>query len=219
MPSIQRRVLRAVMQFGFRQLYGNFAWMYDAVAAVVSLGEWKAWGRAAIPFARAPVQGRPPRLLEIAHGPGHLQLALQQMGCRSVGIDLSPQMSALTRKRLRRAGYPVELARASVYRLPFVDGAFDAIISTFPTEFILSVDMLAEASRVLAAGGRLVVVPHAPERPALLLGWWARLSIWNDLDRSAVRRLYERAGFQLSVQRAAAGRSGVAVWVCEKITL
>ncbi|MCL4507833.1 MAG: class I SAM-dependent methyltransferase [Chloroflexi bacterium] len=224
MPSIQRRILRAVMQFGFRQLYGNFAWTYDAVAAVVSLGEWKAWGRAAIPFVCEPARESEPRLLEIAHGPGHLHLTLRRMGCHVVGIDLSPQMGALASQRLRRAGYDSTLARASVHRLPFADGAFDALISTFPTDFILAPEMAAEAWRVLAAGGRLVVVPNAPLRRAgvtgvmsALVGWWYRISRWSELDTGALRELYQRAGFYFSERRVPARRSEVIVWVCEKI--
>ena len=85
-----RSLPAGLVRFGFRQLYTHFAWLYDAVAHVVSLGEWQAWGRAVIPFlGPAAPQGTPLRLLELAHGPGHLHLTLRQAGYHVVGIDLS----------------------------------------------------------------------------------------------------------------------------------
>ena len=55
------------LRFFFRHFYHEFAWTYDFVAAVVSIGRWNQWIDSALPF----VQGR--RVLEIGHGPGHLQ--------------------------------------------------------------------------------------------------------------------------------------------------
>jgi len=91
--------MRGLIRFAFDQFYTTFAWTYDAVAAAVSFGEWQQWGRAAMPFL--PRTGR---LLEIAHGPGHLHLALRQAGYDAVGIDLSPQMSRMARRRALQAG-------------------------------------------------------------------------------------------------------------------
>jgi len=80
----------------FRLLYHELAWTYDLVAWVVSFGQWKAWGRAATLHLRGP------RVLEIAHGPGHLLVAMTRAGFASVGLDLSPQMGTLAQARLRR---------------------------------------------------------------------------------------------------------------------
>ncbi|MFN3761902.1 MAG: class I SAM-dependent methyltransferase [Anaerolineae bacterium] len=139
----------------FRLLYGPFAWAYDAVAWAVSRGRWTAWGATVLSL----IPGGP--VLELAHGPGHLLLRMARQGLRPVGLDLSPQMGALARRRLGRAGLPPRLVRAQAQRLPFPDGTFRAVVATFPTEFILDPATAREAARVLAPGGTVVVVPVA----------------------------------------------------------
>lgn len=136
----------------FRLLYGPAAWTYDAVAWLVSLGQWTRWVRVALRF----VEGPP--VLELGHGPGHLQLALSEAGLAPVGVDLSPQMGHLARRRLRRAGIAPRLVRARAQALPFPSGSFSNVAATFPTEYILDPATLAEVRRVLGRDGELVVV-------------------------------------------------------------
>lgn len=150
------RLLTSALRLFFRLLYGPFAWTYDAVAWVVSRGKWKAWGAAALPLI--PDDGP---VLELAHGPGHLLLRMARQGLRPVGLDLSPQMGALARRRLRRSSLSPRLVQARAQRLPFRDGAFRAVVATFPTEFILDSATAREAARVLAPGGTVVIVPVA----------------------------------------------------------
>lgn len=92
MTSLWRSFIRTF----FRLLYHELAWTYDLVAWFVSFGQWKAWGRAAISRLRGP------RVLELAHGPGHLLVAMTRAGLAPVGLDLSPQMGRLARARLER---------------------------------------------------------------------------------------------------------------------
>jgi ubiquinone/menaquinone biosynthesis C-methylase UbiE len=168
-----RRLWRAFLRLFFRLLYNQLAWTYDWVAWAVSLGQWNAWGRAAIPYLRGE------RVLELAHGPGHLLEAMGGRGLLPVGIDLSPHMSRLARRRLGRAGLAAPLVRARAQALPFRDGCFDSAVATFPTEFIVNPATLRETARVLRRvepitgrpGGRLVVVA------------WARLSGRDPLSR------------------------------------
>ncbi len=149
------RWVTSLLRLFFRLLYGPFAWTYDVVAWVVSRGKWTAWGAAVLPsIPSGPV-------LELAHGPGHLLLRMARQGLRPVGIDLSPQMGALARRRLRRTGFPLRLVRAQAQRLPFPDGTFQAVVSTFPTEFILDPATAREAARVLALTGSVIIVPAA----------------------------------------------------------
>ncbi|MGZ6316118.1 MAG: class I SAM-dependent methyltransferase [Anaerolineales bacterium] len=182
------------LRFFFRHFYHEFAWTYDFVAAVVSIGRWNHWIDSALPF----VVGR--RVLEIGHGPGHLQerLRLRHPGL-IVGLDESPHMGRLSRNRLLKAGIPsLNLTRALAQSLPFEDGAFDVVVSTFPAEYIFERQTMQEVRRVLAAGGRFVVVPaawivgrkvldrsaawlfratrQAPEFPPALMGERLRLS-------------------------------------------
>ena len=213
-PSRTQTAARWLMRFAYRQLYTNFAWTYDAVAAVVSLGEWKAWGRAVIPFISSQ------RILELAHGPGHLHLALRQQGYPTVGVDLSPQMGRIARRRLQRAGLSCTLARANVMCLPFPAETFGCLVSTFPTEFIFAGQTLCEAARVLVDGGRFIVVPTTtPRRPGILMRAvtsWQRATKLSPHDPTAARTRFEQAGFTFEQHTIPARRADVSLWVCVK---
>jgi ubiquinone/menaquinone biosynthesis C-methylase UbiE len=88
------------------------------------------------------------RILELAHGPGHLLAALKQAGYEPVGIDLSPRMGRQAARRLRRAGLDAPLVRCRAEALPFRSGVFDAAVATFPTNFILDPLTLRDIARV-----------------------------------------------------------------------
>jgi ubiquinone/menaquinone biosynthesis C-methylase UbiE len=146
---------KRLIRFGFRLLYNEFAFTYDLVAWCVSLGKWPAWGRTSLRH----LQGR--RILELAHGPGHLLIALAQSGFQPVGIDLSPRMSRQTVRRLHRAGVSVPLVQCCAQALPFRSACFDSAVATFPTEYIVDPATLREAARVTSDAGRLVIVAAA----------------------------------------------------------
>ncbi len=166
------RLWWTLIRFGFRLLYNELAWTYDGVSWVVSLGRWRAWQRACLSFLNAtPNQ----LILELAHGTGNLQIDLLAAGWQPIGIDLSPYMGRIARRKLQRAGLPVRLVRASALHLPFPDACFDAVVSTFPTEFIIHPRTLAEVHRVLKADSPFVVVANAVltlgSLPAQVLEW------------------------------------------------
>lgn len=167
---------RALIRRLFYHFYREFAWTYDGVAWAVSAGLWRHWILAALPQLRG-------RTLELGFGPGHLQRALAgRPGV--VGLDSSPQMATLAARRLRRAGHLPRLARGAAQRLPFPAAAFDTVVATFPAEYILDPATHAEIRRVLAPGGRLVVVPFA------------------ELDPGALARVID-AAYALTLQRPA----------------
>jgi ubiquinone/menaquinone biosynthesis C-methylase UbiE len=146
-----------LVRFGFRLLYNEFAWTYDLVSWGVSLGHWRRWQRASIPHLLGE---RSQPVLELAHGTANLQLDLAQAGIWAVGLDISPFMGRIARRKLRGHGKSARLVRGSAMCLPFAAESYQAVVSTFPTEFIVHRDTLREAHRVLKPGGRLVFVPN-----------------------------------------------------------
>jgi ubiquinone/menaquinone biosynthesis C-methylase UbiE len=144
-----------LLRLGFHQLYNQLAWTYDGVAWLVSRGEWRMWGQAALPRLRGP------RVLDLGHGPGHLLAALLAGGFEAAGIDRSPAMGSLAQRQLTRHGWPAPLVRGAAEGLPFPAGAFRSVVATFPSETILGIDALSEVRRVLDPDGVLVIVPVA----------------------------------------------------------
>ena len=146
-----RRLAPALVNRAFHLLYTRLAWSYDAVAWGVSFGQWREWGAAALPFLTGP------RVLELGHGPGHLLAALAGRGYEVVGLDLSPQMGRLARRRTPTARLVCARAQAA----PFAAGSFDGVLATFPTAYITDPATAAAIYRLLRPGGRLVIVPEA----------------------------------------------------------
>jgi ubiquinone/menaquinone biosynthesis C-methylase UbiE len=152
-------LMRRFMRVFFHLLYHPFAFTYDLVAAVVSFGQWKNWGRSILPF----ISGT--QILELGHGPGHLQRFLLTPNLTLFAIDESAQMGRIAKRRI---GPTQKLSRGLAQSLPYRNESFDCIISTFPTEYIFSQQTLSEAKRVLRNGGRLVVLPGAWPKSGLL---------------------------------------------------
>lgn len=152
--------LARLMRWFFHHLYTTIAFTYDAVAWLSSFGAWDAWRRTAL-LDLPP--GNP--ILEIGSGTGHLLAQALAAGHRAFAADASPQMTRLTLRRLRRARQPAVIARAQAQALPFGKAAFAVCISTFPSEYILDPATLSEIRRVVAPGGRLVIVASVHIRP------------------------------------------------------
>jgi ubiquinone/menaquinone biosynthesis C-methylase UbiE len=155
--------------FFFYLIYEPLAWSYDLVAWVVSLGRWKNWVFATLP----ELPGL--RVLELGHGPGHLQLALHNKGLQSFGIDRSRQMGRIARRRLSKNHSIPLLVRATTAHLPFPSLSFDQLVATFPSEYIVQQATLSEAKRVLVTDGKLVILPVAWVRGNRL---WERAAAW-----------------------------------------
>ena len=142
-----------LVRWAFARFYREFAWTYDTVAALVSGGHWPAWAQTALPYLEG-------RVLELGCGTGNLQRALagQPQHPAPIGLDASPQMLALARRKVERAGLEARLVRADARALPFPSATFDSLVATFPSDYIVARATLAEARRVLRPSGRLVIV-------------------------------------------------------------
>ena len=197
-----------------RQLYNELAWTYDIVSWLISLGLWKTWVYTTLPHLRGEA------VLELAHGPGHLLQALVERGLHPIGLDLSPYMGHLARRRLSRRGYTVPLVRAYAQVLPFRNACFTAVVATFPTEFILDPATLREVARVLRSEGRLVIVPWALPRGSdplsRFLGWLYRATGQTGPPYPRWEAGLKEAGFAPRVIRERIRDSEVMLIVAEK---
>jgi len=149
-----RKILAVLMRNFFALLYHQFAWTYDFVSALVSLGMWKLWVKSTLPYLDGP------RVLEIGHGPGHLLLALAEKGLKATGLDESPWMGKIALKKIKDTT-TTYIVNGYAQFLPFSNTAFNQVVATFPPEFILESAALQEIRRVLVNGGSLVVLPFA----------------------------------------------------------
>ena len=149
------KLLTSLLQIFFSLLYHQFAWTYDWVANVASIGMWKEWIMSVLPFLSGT------RILEIGHGPGHLLVALHQSSRIIFGLDSSSQMSRIAYLRLVRHNFLPRLCRGETRCLPYTTNSLDHVVSTFPSEYILDPCTLSETFRVLRPGGTLIIIPYA----------------------------------------------------------
>lgn len=186
--------MRRFMRFFFRLLYHPFAFTYDLVAWVVSFGKWNNWVSSVIPHIEGTL------ILELGHGPGHLQRLLLDRGMVAIAIDESTQMGRIAKHRL---GTSQKLTRGVTQALPYASGSFDSIVSTFPSEYIFDPQTLSEVRRVLRNSGKLIVLPAAFPTNSFLQ-WLYTVTgetpmELNDLLLTRFGKPFEQAGFQTEV--------------------
>jgi ubiquinone/menaquinone biosynthesis C-methylase UbiE len=99
-------------------------------------------------------------VLEIAVGTGR-NLAHYPAGTRLTGIELSPEMLAIARRRATDLGIDVDLRVGDAQALEFADDSFDTVIITLALCTIPhDRGAVREVRRVLRPGGRLVLLEH-----------------------------------------------------------
>lgn len=187
------------------------------VAWIVSLGRWNQWVLSILPY----VQGD--RVLEVGHGPGHLQVALSKQGLKPIGLDASWQMVRLAFCRLRRHLHNPCMVNAYTQFIPFRSHSFDTVIATFPTEFIYSSDSLAEFLRILKPEGILLVLPAATLNRTHLLNralfWLFRITRQapEHLDKDFINQIsapFIRSGFSVAARILSLADSQVLLLTC-----
>jgi ubiquinone/menaquinone biosynthesis C-methylase UbiE len=215
------KLWRSLVECGFRLLYNEMAWSYDVVSWIVSMGNWRRWQRTALDYLGGG------RVLEVAHGPGHMMVQLQQGGFDVVGMDISRVMVKMAQKRLRRQGLKSRVVRGDARRLPFTPNSFDAVLSTFPTVFIIDQTTPVNFFRVLRPGGRLVIVLLARltgKGPITRLLEWAYRITGQRPDESeranhiqaTFAGLFEQAGFRVSFEQVMDKGSEVTLFIGDK---
>jgi arsenite methyltransferase len=146
-------------------------------------------------------------VLDIGSGPGFLAAEMAaEVGPEGRVVGLDPSESMLTLGRRRDA--PVEFVEGDALALPFADESFEAAVATQVYEYVADMPTaLAEARRVLRAGGRLLILDTDWDSIVWHSGDHERMQRvllkWNDhladpyLPRRLPRLLRE-AGFELA---------------------
>lgn len=137
----------------------------------------------------------PGKVIDAGMGGGRLVEALDLAGWEVIGIDLSETMVGLARARV--PGLADSLLVAPVERLPFADGAFDAVTALGVLEFTADVSVaLGELARVLRPGGDAVV--SWPNFGSLYAVW--RRGLVNPVGRALGRPVPPQARNRLDAE-------------------
>jgi ubiquinone/menaquinone biosynthesis C-methylase UbiE len=212
--NFSQKLIKRFLEIFFRYLYHEMAWAYDWVAAIVSLGKWKSWTETSLDH----LYGQ--KILELGHGPGHLLAKIVQTGHQAYGIDISTQMTGIAANRLKQLSLPINLSTAQTENIPFGAEAFDQIVATFPTEYILEESTLKEIYRVLKPGGSVVIIPVAyitGTNPAdKIAAWLFRITGQAPVFDDHAFEPAIRIGFDVSSKRITLKNSDVIIILAKK---
>lgn len=104
------------------------------------------------------------QVLDVAAGNGNATLAAARRGCKVTSTDYVPALLKRGEERARADHLSVEFQVADAEDLPFRDGAFDAVISTFGVMFTPNQAQAAhELARVCRSGGRIGLANWTPQ--------------------------------------------------------
>ena len=151
--------------------------------------------------ALAPLHGA---VLEIGFGTG-LNLPHYPMAVTSLtALDPATLLPKKVARRISEGSLQVELVRLSAEALPFEDGRFDCVVSTWTLCTIPdAVAALREVGRVLKPGGKYVFLEHGRSDDARVARWQdffnplqQRLACGCNLNRP-IDALIRQAGLKL----------------------
>jgi ubiquinone/menaquinone biosynthesis C-methylase UbiE len=104
------------------------------------------------------------KVLDVAAGNGMASLAAARRWCDVVSTDYVANLLEIGRARALAEGLPIEFKEADAENLPFSDGSFDTVISTFGVMFTPNQDKAAaELLRVCKSGGQIGLTNWTPD--------------------------------------------------------
>jgi ubiquinone/menaquinone biosynthesis C-methylase UbiE len=192
----------------------DWGWRYDLMTSVIDfvlLGKLGRLRQQTLDFAQVQ---RGDAVLEVGCGTGALSLdAYRRVGPSGLvaGIDPAPRQIARARANAARQVWPIDFRLAAIEQLPFVDAAFDAVLSTFMLHHLpgdLKLRGLQEVARVLRPGGRLVVldaqhprhdVPHQ-DVPGLLRQIGFDVERTHDVRLAPISVPFQTAAFAVGLK-------------------
>lgn len=149
-----------------REMFDRIVPRYDLLNRLMSLGMDVRWRR----LAAAAAQPEAAFVLDVGAGTGDLTLELLRQGAqRVVALDVTPAMLAAGRAKAHaKNATGARWLAGDALRLPFADGAFDAVTNAFVLRNLADLQRgLDEMARVLRPGGRLVCLDMTRPKPGL----------------------------------------------------
>jgi len=104
------------------------------------------------------------RVLDVAAGTGNTAIRAAEAGAEVVASDLTPENFAAGRREADDHGVELEWVEADAEALPFADGEFDVVTSSFGASFAPGHRAVAdEMLRVCRTGGKVGMLNFTPE--------------------------------------------------------
>jgi len=160
--------------------------------------------------------------LDLGTGTGRMLELFRDRYRRGIGIDLSPAMLAYARAKLERSETSrAHVRQADIYDLPLADQTVGAAVMHQVLHFLSDPQRaVREAARVLAPGGRLLIVDFAPHELEFLRDQFAHERL--GFSTQQVGQWLNDCGLELAETRelvpdnAGTGNLTVSVWLARR---
>ena len=104
------------------------------------------------------------KVLDVAAGNGNVSLAAARRWCDVVATDYVPALLDRARQRAEAERFDLAFREADAEALPFADGSFDVVVSTFGVMFTADQERAAaELVRVCRPGGKIGLANWTPD--------------------------------------------------------
>ncbi len=162
-------------------------------------------------------------LVDLGTGTGRLLELFAERCERSIGLDVNQDMLAFARSNLARGGHHhVHVRHGDIYSVPLDSGSADAVTMHQVLHYLRDpVAAIREAARLLAPGGRLLIVDFAPHELEFLRESHAHVRL--GFARDQVRQWLADAGLKPMTGRdlapaagTADGKLTVSLWIAER---
>ncbi len=150
--------------------YRKFAGLYDYVTGPLNISLKRVRMKLAPPF-----QGM--NVLDVGCGTGSDLELYHREGCNVYGVDLSPSMLKVAR---RKFGESADLKLCDAAQLPFQNESFDLVLSTYTLHEMPHGHrsaVIREMIRVVKKDGRILLTDFSPRPYSFPIGWIHRTSI------------------------------------------
>lgn len=147
-------------------------------------------------------------ILEIGFGTG-LNLPNYPNGVKKIStVEINPGMNSLAQSRIEATGIEVKQHLLTAEKMPFDEGTFDTVVSTWTLCSIADIDSaISEIYRVLKPGGRFLFLEHGLSNETNIQVWQNRLNKINsifaegcNLNRNIVK-LLEKYPWQINEEK------------------
>jgi len=162
-----KSLIQTKSRSSIRNMFDEVAPTYDFLNHLLSLGIDNYWRAAASKRAKRHLTGvREPKILDVATGTGDLAASMAKIqGAQVTGLDLSPEMLAIARKK-----YPgIKFLEGYAEKLPFDDSRFNVVSAGFGVRNFENLEQgMREFHRVLKPGGLALIIEPMIPRNALM---------------------------------------------------
>jgi ArsR family transcriptional regulator len=152
------------------------------------------------------------RLVDVGTGTGRMIELFGPRAAQTIGIDRSSEMLRLARVKLEAAGIHSSLRQGDMYALPLADQSADSVIIHQVLHYAHTPAVaIAEAARVLAPGGKLLVIDFAAHEREELRATDAHIRL--GFEDEMMGGWFSAAGLEVDqIQHLKGGELTVTLW-------